>query len=180
MTTQRMIDAKYEDVEKLIHHTVWRFKKQYKGDQEELLAEARYHYMQAYWQWDPEMGMSFSGWVAQYVWYRLLDTKKRQARIAKMRLSHKEASTLLEEIQASIRFDFNSFLFDLPSKDAQRVAKMAVFPTRAMKRIIGKDGAVKALEHPARIRSTIKRVLENKGWTKSRIDKAFNVVRRNL
>lgn len=117
------IDEAYKDVKPLICHTVQRFQKRYGGDREELLAEANYHFVQAYHSYRPGVG-KLSGWVQYKVYRELLETVRTQAR-RNACISRQE---VMMETVAQKRERLLPTLLNEVSDDARAVLSLTIGP----------------------------------------------------
>jgi len=174
MPTQKAIEVSYQNVKSLVSAVAMRFLQKYKGDPQEILAEARLHFMRAYHSYE-ETGSEFTTWVQFKIWHGLLDTKRQQA-INASRL--KRVVKELTRLENPVKFDLDRFLFAL-SPDAAMAVRLALRPTSAMKWSIRMKS--RKNNNPTQsLRTRLKAELRRRGWEQTRIDSAFKEVRDSL
>src|SRR5690606_35341379 len=109
------------------------------------------HFVHAYLTYDPEKS-EFYRWVRTIIWYRLLSTKRKQAKFAE---SWKQVPM---EFVESERFNLQKFMYEL-SPDSIRTVLIAI-------------NLFYSGEHrPSIIRKKIISRLRKSGWKKPRIEK---------
>lgn len=119
------IDEAWEQTAPLVSKIVSKFAARHGGgDREELRAEARLHWVEAYRSFDPARGVQFSTWLYHRVWYGLLDANtKRQQRWH--RLPERPLGDADRQVPQRAGFDLAFWLNSL-SEDARLLARLAL------------------------------------------------------
>lgn len=163
----------YQEVELLIFDTVHSFRRRYGGDFQELLSEARVAFCESYITYDDDY--PFSTWVRFKCWTRLLEDRRRRARLYG-RPGHPNCPLPLPNHLSHRDFDLCQFLDDLPT-DAGIVATMAL--EAPLDVLLCLKGEFK-IKNAHNIRRALHEALVDMGWTASRIADAFETVRDAL
>lgn len=181
----------YEEVQRLIYHTVHRFKQKYGGDFEELLGYAQLSYMACYR--DAQAGkikVPFHTALVNYVWFQLFDrfrtetghrNKEKVAPVVSLAMAAPEGKAYDPEDYRTARTTaavgrLRDMLEELGA-DARAVVEIMVFDTPAelVAAAEGKGGT------PRNLRSSAKQYLaQTWRWTADRIAAAFDEVEAAL
>lgn len=188
LDVKRPIDETYEDVEKLIYHTVWGFISSHGGDFDELCSIANQVFMDVYnGGWQPDKGTTFTGFLALCITRRLQDNywNEKRHQMASLDYSNEcsyddgtfgsvSSAGEVEDYRCSTKFNFSDFTEEM-SEDAKTVVKLVLeTPAELTEVAMGKGG------DPRNWRSTIRDFLCSIGWSYERVSKSFNEVRGTL
>jgi RNA polymerase sigma factor (sigma-70 family) len=189
-TRKRTAEETYEDVRKLICHTVWRIVKKCGGDFDEYMSEANEVFLTAYADFDGSC--PFSNWLVQMITYRLLDVVRDRCheqsrcrpapndsvgRIPVWSLSADADSGVnpVENVpDARPTWRIGELLEEL-GDDARTVVQLVVETPAELDAIVKAKG-----DQPRNYRSSIRNYLAELGWTAVRVAESFAEVRRAL
>ncbi len=171
--TTEGIRQTYDDVQRLIHHTVNRFRRRNGGDRDELLSVANERFVAAYRKYDVRRKTRFTTWVSNSIWYGLQTHQRREHPLRKGKridltlelLPERKLTDRLEELVSGL------------SEDAQFVTKLAINPPEEV-RLVARCG--RGENTPDGLRRGIRLYLREIGWDAERIELAFEEVRESL
>ena len=159
------IAAIYCTTEPYLNKIVYEHRNRYGGDQEELLSQARYHFVLACHSWRPGgYWKTLQGWIGYYVSRELREAVRTQARRSRL-LARK--CMHLETVPMRQSFDLHAFMAEL-SEDAQAIVELVVGPHFPSKL---KDNQKK---------NYLIRFLGEMHWTAERIFESFQEIREIL
>ena len=166
-------DEAYEQVKNLIYDTVWKFKRRYGGDFEELLSDANYHFIEAWNDYDPDYGTKLSTFVRNAIWFNLIDQLRRKA----TRDRHIMVSSVTIENQGytQTRNDPIGDLADELTEDAKTVLELVLNSPAEISAAIWTKGG-----QPRNFRSCIRTYLQRLGWTAARVTESFDEIRQAI
>jgi len=170
----------YNDVVKLIWHTVHRFAERYGGDREELFSRANEVFMETYEDFDASRS-SYSTYLRRMIWWKLLEIRRTAARRHRL-LPTVNFSAVEGERDGMGNFPDHScssfrraeFLAEL-GEDAAAVVKLA----------LEVPGELMGLVHSQRSQSaSLRKMLVNHfrglGWTIKRVAESFREIKETL
>lgn len=160
----------YADVEKLIYDTAWKFRKQFGGDIDELIADANTHFMRAYTatSFDP-LKSCFTTWVRNIVWRGLLadhtTARRRRVRVIPTDVEFQEPAK--EDRSGKI----GEMLTEL-SEDAKMVVSLVLQPPAELY-----YESVRRGDKPRNLRSALRDYLHTIGWGLERVAESFSEIK---
>lgn len=120
---RQFCEMTYQDVEKLIYHTVNQFLRHYPGgDKEEMIREANYAFLDAYDSFDENRGTKFTTWLVRKIEYALKTLRREDAKRWN-RCTAVASNDMPEQLFAVT--DFDPDLWDL-SEDANELIHAAL------------------------------------------------------
>lgn len=157
------ISETYVDVERYLWDLSHQFKRQYGGDLEEIIGEARLHYVRAFRTHEQSKGGLFTSWLRSKVWWGLLDRKRKEARHAS-RLTRVDLD--LDKLPS--RRGLASILSDSTNEDVATLMEL----------LRESPGELRALLRmaPERRRNGLWDYLRGVGWTAQRIRETFEEI----
>jgi len=177
-------EQNYRNLDKLLHKTVWQFKKLHGGCWEELRAEADWLFTKALSLHNPKKS-KLSTWIRNCVWFGLLDfsenEKKWQERFRCNSFS--EARGEDDETESDTehpadhrgRFDLHRFLAEL-SEDAARVVLFALRKLHKMdRRHMKLDGQIRS-NGAGIVRGKLLQALLDLGWAGEQVLATFREI----
>lgn len=168
MKSKVVIAETYADYEKLIYATVKRFMDRYGGDFQEMLCEANYAFMKAFYAWDAGRA-KFSTLLVWCIWNALKTLRNNKIKDETRCPVHIDAEnddgkSLAGNLQ-DVTFEYN---FENLTSDARDVMNLILnAPDDLFDAVIAKGG------QPRNWRSTLREYLEDMGWTRRRIMQSF-------
>lgn len=159
------ISAVYQATEPHLYKIVGQHQRQYGGDREELLSQARYHFVLACHSWRPGgYWRTLQGWIGYYVSRELREAIRTQARRSRL-LPQKRMH--LEEVPMRQSFALHAFMAEL-SEDAQAIVELVVGPHFPSK------------PSDEQKRNYLIRFLGEMHWTAERIFESFQEIKEVL
>jgi hypothetical protein len=174
MATIPMEDT-YQDVEKLILRVARSFVRRYGGDLEITIADAMYHFVQAYESFDGRG--NFEGWCGYVIHKGLLDSlKKELKRKANVSMCYLE-DLAYDPSSTPAYFDVDDFIEGLPP-DGEELVVMVFETPKPVRRKVKRLGGWE----PRNIRKAIKSYVTGPivGWSRRRTALAFKKVAEAL
>lgn len=171
-------EDKFKQVEKLFRSAVSLFMRRYRHAMfrvymDDMMSAAGEGFVDACVTYDPKQKMKFGSWVWKKVWGKMLDDLRKAFR--RSRRSFARVYDLAEE-QEAVEFDRDELLAKL-SSDGQLAVNLVLdspMELEFLKAIIGDDT-------PANTREAVRQyLLEEEGWTKIRVTRAFLEVKAAL
>lgn len=174
------------DVEDLIYKAVWRFRvahgHTHTGNLEDMVSEAKVGFMRAYKRFDHRKG-NFGARVSFVVFHHLKDKARKYAAYRDMEPKASldapceiDGTSYADKLEARRQFCINAFSCEL-SRDARQVVRL-LFKLERMQ-AIAKGTAINK-ERPESKRIGIAKLLRKMGWTRSRIQEAFEEIGKAL
>ena len=173
------IEDGFVNVEKLIYYQTHKFAKKYGEDFNELVGvayeifcKAHYQYVTGHTITGMPVHRPYENQISLSIWYGLLDSIK-----GKLRRNKKTKMIPLGDHDvpcSSPDFDATDFVACL-NQDAQTVASLVLHPPEIVEQAISTKGGC-----PRNYRSTVRNYLLRMGWTRKRINDAFDEVRNAL
>ena len=157
MKSLLLTDDIYMMVDKQVHKICHRFQRQYGGEYDELVGDARLYYTEAVHAWDPDKGQKFSTWVQSRIWWRLLS--KVRKRLTKLYGRQQADDYDMETVPERSSFDMDRFCGEL-SEDAATAARAAIHV----------DAPVHGKLH------AVMEYLFDLGWSATRIAESFREI----
>jgi hypothetical protein len=172
----RATEETFLDLEPLILRTVGKIHRSMGGDVDELRGLAAEIFLDAYRTWSPDRG-SFRKWVSFRVWTGLTEVRRtslmRAQRLKRiypdMRILSKTAPT----------FHIQSFMSDL-SQDAQFILHLITYRPMGLERKWYSKAVGEREPQPRNLRTAIKTLLRELGWSSVRITASFNEIKTAL
>lgn len=169
----------YSDVHKLICHTVHAFVRA-NGDRygtfDELLAQANLEFVKSCSSFEVGRGTKYSSWCRWVVHKSLLEHQRTVSR------RHKQCQITVMDMSeddtigsSDSTFDLVAFKDELTS-DAQYVTELALNPPRSLCTVLRETSGRSARS----TRNGIRQYLYGMGWSKSRVDTAFEDITTTL
>lgn len=184
---QAIASETYEEVKRLIYHTVWSVVRQYGGDFDELMSEANVAFLDAYESFDGSS--SFSSWLRLNVWGKCVDAVRN--RLDEQRRYKRVKDDTRSGIPVQFTADSDGLAEGIPDRscsgwkiggmfeelteDAALVVKLTLETPAELEAVVRAKGG-----QPRNLRSSIRNYLAEMGWTACRIAESFNEVRRVL
>ncbi len=179
METKQMpgtVEEGYETVKGLIFDQVYKFKRRYGGDMDDLVGEANLAFVRGHRacvageNTDP----SYSTEIRRWVWYTLFDKmrvqRERKKNVVFISTNEVDGGTTDYPEPTKGMFNRGEFLHWL-TPDAAVVAGLALNPPPEVEKVaMAKGGS------PRNFRSTVRAHLTGAGWTAVRINVAFEEV----
>ena len=191
MASNIAMTVTFEDVANRVIAAATKFVEEYGGDLDEAVADAMYHYIEAFDSYKEFGGTSsFGGWVSYLVYHRLLDTHKKKMRRLKLaptvplqeeeewREGDDEVVNEPEGLAVDDKpFNLNLFLMGL-SNDAASVVQMVFDTPKVLEKDIRKrPGGANPYNIRIALRVYLRRVVE---WSKERVQSVFSEIQEAL
>ena len=190
----------WNDVERLVYFAVWKFYRTYHwGDLEELFSIARYEFVTARPEYDPERNDSFEAYIYFKVWKRLLETMRETMRTGRRYRDAVDTEDVeIPERQRADDFNLDVFLSELPrqlSEEAQALLRIVLeapqdvvlalncrirdLPeTKQQDIVVGRHQTKKASRR--HVQAAFREYLTDLGWTRRTITDTFAEIGRAL
>lgn len=169
----------YNDVHKLICHTVHAFVRS-NGDRygtfEELMAQANYEFVKSCSSFEPGRGTKYSSWCRWVVHKGLLEHQRTILR------RHKQCQVTVMDMSEDDTVGSSDSTFDLVAfkdeltNDAQYVTELTLNPPKSLCTVLRETSGRSARS----TRNGIRQYLYGMGWSKSRVDAAFDEIATTL
>ena len=162
----RAMAATYEDVERLVYDTTWKWIRSRggEGDFDWWLSEANAAFIRAYEVYDRTKGAKFSTWCRSEIWLTFLDIERKQARA--MKTTSIDGVTDPQELVSS--YEWISHL----SEHARFVADLAINTPDELAEQIPSSG-----EYRVNFKEACRDYLMDLGWTAKYITDIFEEIR---
>ncbi len=156
----------YQDIQNLIYDVVWKFKRAYGGDFDEMISKANMIFMEAFFSHQQKKA-SFSTWLHDRLWWGLMD-HYRKTRLEKDRVETRES---LEDIPAPIFMPFCELISEL-SQDAQTIVELILDMPQSVEQAALAKGT-----HPRNIRAALRSYLRVfLGWSEEHVVQTFQEI----
>jgi hypothetical protein len=171
-------DEGYALVRDLIFHQVYKFRRRYGGEVDELMGEANLAFVRGHAQFQggrrrngQPISIPYSIHIRYCIWFELFDAMRaRLARKAKTRF------VSLESCDPAARTDFDMMGFvDGLSADARYATQLVLDPPTSIATTAEAKGG-----EPRNYRSTVRTHLKHEGWETKRINAAFAEIQETL
>jgi RNA polymerase sigma factor (sigma-70 family) len=197
-THKRTAEETYDDVKKLIYHTVWGVVRKHGGDFDDFLSEANEVFLTAYADFDGSC--PFSNWLRQCIVYQLLDCVRNRCQensrfkpvqgcrssvngipiTTRMNSENTQMASDMPERQIDNVPDVRSTwriseLLEELGDDARTVVKLVVETPAELAAVVQEKG-----DQPRNYRSSVRNYLAELGWTAVRVAESFNEIRHAL
>lgn len=163
----------FEEVKRLVYHTVHQFKKSHGGDLQQLISEAHECYMNAFHDYIPELG-PFPSYVRMRVWCGLIDIARSKAIRDRILKRHSDKVLAYQSAAHRSSFDISDFLQGL-GEDAREVVQLVLAEVQTLQ-VENEDGSVLGLFSRAAIRQRLKDL----GWHWQDVSNAFKEIQEAL
>ncbi len=169
----------YEDVRVCIDNTVGAFCHRYGGHLPDQRADADTIFMRAMAAYEKEYPeevpttLFMEGWMKRWVWYELLDIRRRELSRASKRSHVVDGLEMVPELSRS-RFCLTDFMEEL-SEDAALVIQLTLDTPFSLAEVAHAKGG-----QPRNFRSSLRDYLREMSWSVGRINEAFEEIKKAL
>lgn len=167
-----LMTESFLDVELLIKHTANKFVARYGGEVDEAIAHGNLMFVEAYDSWDRSRG-KFTQWLYFLMWRTLLEQVRRQT----MRNArHKRVKFDEDGLCTESRAHWLGDLLDGLSEDARTIVSMVLDTPMDLKIAL----AQRSVDSKQNTKGAFREVLQDMGWSKDQVYKAFDEIREAL
>jgi RNA polymerase sigma factor (sigma-70 family) len=173
---KRKIEAAFEEHQRILYHVAWQVWSIYGGDFDDYFGQAQIIFMDAFDDFHADKGAKLSTWLFYKVRRGLIDYVRKQRAMTRGE-SHKIDEVFLETYSTGIRnFSMIEFLDEL-NEDAHIVLELFLnTPRKVFGDIRNKYTRLDHVQY--HLRNRLSNILHQMGWKRSRINAAFDELRR--